>query len=67
MRTCKTCNYCISIKETCPYGQCFFFPSGPRNVNVYEDICLNHSEERKEEEAREREFYERRKGHGKNK
>ena len=66
-RTCVTCTSCVSIKETSPYGQCFFFTTGPRNVNVYEDFCPNHSEERKEEEDMEREFYERKMRNGKNK
>lgn len=66
-RTCKTCKSCVSIKETCPYGQCLFFTTGPRNVNIYKDFCPNHSEELKEEAESEREFYERRKQNGKNK
>lgn len=57
MYKCKTCDSCIAITETAPFGVCTFFPSGNRNVNVLKDSCPNHSEERKEEEELERQYY----------
>lgn len=57
MYKCGTCDFCVAIKETAPYGTCAFFP-GTKIVNTLKDTCSNHSEERKEEQELERQYYE---------
>ena len=54
---CITCDSCIAVNETLPYGVCVFFPSGHRNVHAIRDTCANHSKERDEEREQEASYY----------
>ena len=58
MAKCFTCDYCINITETYPYGTCTFFPKGHKQVLVNKEGCSNHSEEQEEERELERQYYE---------